>query len=83
SPDGKQSVVMKKFACKTVAEANNVLRELNCLNTIRHEHILDLKYKYEVKLDNTLAFYHITLYCGVPLSKKIEEGQYSMMEVKR
>ncbi|GMR43953.1 hypothetical protein PMAYCL1PPCAC_14148, partial [Pristionchus mayeri] len=87
SPDGSQSIMIKKFMnpYKTEERAQLVLRELNCLRTINHSHIARMRGSYTVNdgFDNGISIYHITNYAGKPLIDKIEEGKYSMADVKK
>ncbi|GMS82266.1 hypothetical protein PENTCL1PPCAC_4441, partial [Pristionchus entomophagus] len=87
SPDGSRSVAVKRFSTpfQTRDRAQLILRELNLLRTINHENIVHLIECYTVENgpDNMESIYHITDYCGEPLRKKIDAGQYSMDHAKK
>ncbi|GMS83354.1 hypothetical protein PENTCL1PPCAC_5529, partial [Pristionchus entomophagus] len=87
SPDGSRSVAVKRFSTpfQTRDRAQLILRELNLLRTINHENIVHLIECYTVENGPTdmESIYHITDYCGEPLRRKIDAGQYSMDHAKK
>ncbi|GMR34971.1 hypothetical protein PMAYCL1PPCAC_05166, partial [Pristionchus mayeri] len=84
SADGSDSIMIKKYInhSESLDRKTLIRRELNLLRTLQHEHIVRLLGTYYVDEEpGKEAIYSITVYCGVPLEKKILEGIYSMKDV--
>ncbi|KAF8361493.1 hypothetical protein PRIPAC_88416, partial [Pristionchus pacificus] len=92
---GAPSIAVKKFIQRTPVMTKDrallILRELNLLRSMRHPNIVRLVDKYAVvdhsctpsQVPETMqSIYHITLYCGVPLSSVIARGDYDMAQAK-
>ncbi|GMR43947.1 hypothetical protein PMAYCL1PPCAC_14142, partial [Pristionchus mayeri] len=78
SKGGAQSIMIKRCPISDAEHAKLILREINILRTVTHENLLQLMGMYFSEESGSKFIYHITIYCGEPLTKKIEEGRYSM-----
>lgn len=83
--DRSASIVVKKYPnpLKTPVRAKTVYRELNLLRTVRHENIVRLLHSYAAGEGESRTIYLIMTYCGAPLRKTIDEGQYDIEDVKK
>lgn len=80
-PDGFTAHAIKKYTNPYESDDRLELiqREITHLRAINHSNIVQLIGTYSVGKD----LYHITIHCGTPLNKIIEEGRYSIDDAKK
>ncbi|GMS83349.1 hypothetical protein PENTCL1PPCAC_5524, partial [Pristionchus entomophagus] len=79
---GKDSVMIKQYRRpfqSGLREAQLVRRELNLLRNVHHQNIVRLLGYYSVNEE----IYYVTEYCGRPLRLTIDQGLYSLDQVKK